>query len=442
MKEMTKISVDRLHPHPDNPRKNLGDLTELSDSIKANGIFQNLTVVPDGDGYTVIIGHRRLAAAKLAGLTEVPCVITEMSQKDQVSTMLLENMQRSDLTVYEQAQGFQMMLDLGSTVEEIAEKSGFSKTTVRRRVKMMELDQGKLKEVSERQLRLEDFDELAKIEDISDRNKVLDCIGTADFNRSVANAISKQNAKKNMSLVKKWLKEVGAKEISANDAWKSKYESVKSYISIAKWCADKSSTPPTINGQLFYVLDGMFVSLYKLREKQKGPKKSKEELEQEQKIREAWKVIEEQASISYDLRKAFVENLTVTGKNRVLVMKGAVAAHLLEAVDYNSPDREKLGELFGYKTDRFDADRMEKAINGFYAMQESQIPTLIYTLMGDGEKVTCTGTSYKGDFPEYKKNIKLQVIYDWLVSLGYELSSEEKAMLSGEHDMYKAGSKD
>lgn len=71
--------------------------------------------------------------------------------------MLVENMQRSDLTVYEQAQGFQMMLDLGDSVEQIAEKSGFSKATVRRRLKMAELDSDTLKEVSSRQLSLSDL---------------------------------------------------------------------------------------------------------------------------------------------------------------------------------------------------------------------------------------------------------------------------------------------
>lgn len=121
-------------------------------------------------GYKVIIGHRRLAAAKAAGLEKVPCVVADMTPKEQLQTMLLENMQRSDLTVYEQAQGFQLMLDMDSTMEEIAEKSGFSQTTVRRWVKMMELDQEKLKEVSKRQLSLADFDKLAQIEDIKVRN--------------------------------------------------------------------------------------------------------------------------------------------------------------------------------------------------------------------------------------------------------------------------------
>ena len=128
------IKLEEIYQHPDNPRKDLGDLTELSDSIRKNGVMQNLTVIPGHwmtleeyaevreeykknpseelkeamdkkwlpDGYTLIIGHRRCAAAKLAGLTELPCrIVEDMSQNEQVSTMLEENMQRNDLTIYE-----------------------------------------------------------------------------------------------------------------------------------------------------------------------------------------------------------------------------------------------------------------------------------------------------------------------------------------------------
>lgn len=87
--KITMLPVSELYPHRDNPRKELGDLTELAESIKANGVMQNLTVIPieeaepetDRQGYTVIIGHRRLEAAKLAGLNEVPCVITHMDRE-------------------------------------------------------------------------------------------------------------------------------------------------------------------------------------------------------------------------------------------------------------------------------------------------------------------------------------------------------------------------
>ena len=145
MSELVYLPVAELYPHPDNPRKVVDDLEELAASIKANGVLQNLTVVKghgeSQDGYTVIIGHRRLAAAKLAGLEQVPCTIAEMTAKEQIQTMLLENMQRKDLKVYEESHAFQMLLDFGDTIQEVSEKSGFSETTIRKRIKLNELDQ-------------------------------------------------------------------------------------------------------------------------------------------------------------------------------------------------------------------------------------------------------------------------------------------------------------
>lgn len=191
--QMVYLNVENLFPHPDNPRKDLGDLTELADSIKQNGVLQNLTVVPKEDGgYTVIIGHRRLAAAKVAGLETVPCVVAEMPEKEQLQTMLVENMQRSDLTVYEEAQGFQMMLDLGESVESIAEKSGFSQTTVRRRVKLLDLDKDKFKRAESRGATLEDYAALDKLTDVDAKNKVLDSVGTPDFQNELKKAVASQ----------------------------------------------------------------------------------------------------------------------------------------------------------------------------------------------------------------------------------------------------------
>lgn len=67
--KLKNIEIRKIHSHPDNPRKDLGDINELAESIKANGVMQNLTVVERADGeYTVIIGHRRLAASLKQGL--------------------------------------------------------------------------------------------------------------------------------------------------------------------------------------------------------------------------------------------------------------------------------------------------------------------------------------------------------------------------------------
>lgn len=451
MSELKYIALDHLHPHPYNPRKNVGDVTELAESIKANGILQNLTVVPmelvdpdatiqlGADHYTVLIGHRRLAAAEIAGLAELPCVVVDMDSKEQMQTMLIENMQRTDLTVYEQAQGFQMMLDLGSTVEEIAEKSGFSVKTVKRRVKMMELDQKKLQEVSSRQLSLADFDTLAQIEDIKERNKCLDKIGTRDFDSEVNRAMRKQDTKKMMPVVKKWLKDVKAKAITRNESWSNKYDSVGSYIYIFKWGEEGNKPPKQLPTELFYYIDDDYLRLFKKHEKAKPEKKPPEVLAKEKAIREAWKSLEDAQSVAFDLRSAFIEKLTVTSKNRTEILMGAVHAAALEAVDYNNPDRAALYKLLNIGENVYGDKRSDQLGAGLAALKNDDLAKVVYACFGDEAKCSCTTTSYHSDFPQYKASIKLNLIYNWLVTLGYEMSTEESALLCGQHEAYKAG---
>ena len=72
-------------------------------------------------------------------------MVEDMTPEEQISTMMTENMQRSDLTVYEEAEGFQMMMDFGNSVEQVADKAGFSESTIRRRVKLLSLDREEFK---------------------------------------------------------------------------------------------------------------------------------------------------------------------------------------------------------------------------------------------------------------------------------------------------------
>lgn len=175
--ELLNIDVNVIIPHPGNPRKDLGDLTELADSIKKNGLMQNLVVMPHGAKYALLIGHRRLAAAKLAGLTEVPCkVISDLKDSDQVAIMLEENIQRADLTIWEQSQGYQLMLDLGATEDDIAAKTGMSRATVKHRLNIAKLDQNALKTKDQDtayQMNLTDLYALEAVGDLDERNRIL-----------------------------------------------------------------------------------------------------------------------------------------------------------------------------------------------------------------------------------------------------------------------------
>lgn len=211
MQNITNIKVTELYPHPDNPRKDLGDLAELADSIRQNGIMQNLTVMAGHyngytwleDGYTVLIGHRRLAAAKEAGLEKVPCAEIEADRKDQVAIMLAENMQREDLTAPEQAYGFQMMFDFGCSAENISERTGFSKTTVYHRLNMAKLDKQVLEEqTKELQLTIKDLEALEQIKDVEKRNEVLRDADNADnLHYLIRTEITNEKNKKIMEML-------------------------------------------------------------------------------------------------------------------------------------------------------------------------------------------------------------------------------------------------
>lgn len=133
--EIKLINTSLIDPHPDNPRKNIGDVTDLAASIKTNGLLTPLSVVPNGERYRVIAGHRRLAACKQAGIGFVPCFVLQLGPLQQLEAMVTENCQREQLTVLEEADAIQGMLDLGATTASVAHRLGRSGKYVRDRAK-------------------------------------------------------------------------------------------------------------------------------------------------------------------------------------------------------------------------------------------------------------------------------------------------------------------
>lgn len=134
------INTSLIDPHPDNPRKNIGDVTDLAASIKTNGLLTPLSVVPNGERYRVIAGHRRLAACKQAGIGAVPCFVLQLDPLQQLEAMVTENCQREQLTVLEEADAIQGMLDLGATTASVAHRLGRSGDYVRDRAKAASID--------------------------------------------------------------------------------------------------------------------------------------------------------------------------------------------------------------------------------------------------------------------------------------------------------------
>lgn len=437
--QFVMIPIEKLHPHPDNPRKELGDLTELADSIRAKGVFQNLTVVPFEDDYRIIIGHRRRAASELAGLTHLPCVIVDMTPKEQVETMLLENMQREDLTPYEQAQGFQMMIDMGDTVDEIVQKTGFSKKTVKRRLKMAELDQTVLREVSARQISMEDFDTLAKIEDIGQRNECLKNIGTANFAIDVQKKIKKQNIEKNMPWVKAQIRKAKGNKINRTQTYYGNHTQVGNDINIHELTEETQIVPDTGTKKLFYCLDEDTgkLSFYVEKEKPAPVRRPQAEIDREKAMAEANEKCAELSALCYKLRSEYVKTLTLNNKNREAMMDGAVRAIISAGFKYASVSSSALCAILG--EERKWASGEEKRITDLLiAKPASTYPGIIYAAFCDKDNEVYHST-YKKQWPRHSENSRLDALYAWLTSVGYVMSDDEKAMQDGTHELLHLG---
>jgi ParB family chromosome partitioning protein len=127
------IPVDRIRPNPDQPRKALGELRELTDSIKEKGVLEPLLVrfVPRDDCYHIISGERRYHASRAAGLREVPCIEKIADDAETLELALIENLQRKDLTPFEEADGLQRLAEqFEYTHDDIAKKIAKARSSV------------------------------------------------------------------------------------------------------------------------------------------------------------------------------------------------------------------------------------------------------------------------------------------------------------------------
>lgn len=130
-----------LRPNPLNPRTSTEDtvqIDELAESIRSLGLLQPLVITPDG---VVITGHRRRLACHVAGLEEVPVVVRDLDETDQLSAMLAENLARRELNPVETARGCQALRDRGCTLEQVAVRAGMPPTTVRVHLALLTLPQ-------------------------------------------------------------------------------------------------------------------------------------------------------------------------------------------------------------------------------------------------------------------------------------------------------------
>lgn len=147
------LKLNEIEPNRSQPRKDFNDetLAELADSIAQHGVLQPLLVRPlMGGGYQIVAGERRWRAARMAGISEVPAVIRELSDNEVMELALIENLQREDLTPLEEAQGYQMLIDsYGMTQDEVAKTVGKSRPAVANALRLLHLPEDIVELVNE-----------------------------------------------------------------------------------------------------------------------------------------------------------------------------------------------------------------------------------------------------------------------------------------------------
>lgn len=460
--EIVKIRVENIYPHPDNPRKSLGDVTELAESMKKHGVMQNLTVIParaltvdpeeqpDADkvsvnsDFLVLIGHRRLEAANLAGLAEVPCQIrSKISRKEQVGIMLLENIQREDLTIQEQAQGFQMMLDLGDTEEQIAEKTGFSKTTVRHRLNIAKLDQEKLKEKQQDdafQLTLKDLYELEKIKDIERRNEILNASRSSrDIVSRVQNEIANAKKKENAKKLKAKLKKIGiemAPEQYSQQMYTGKWKTVVE-INLIDDVPDEIKLPKQ-RGQMYWYEGWRDLRIVtKVPKKEKKPTKEElEKKERERKVKEVKKILKGSAV----RRKEFIAGI-ISGKIPAVKDESAAREKIWEAlVAIGYGLYGSIVRTFFLKDEEYKCSEEERRKATETAIGLSITHQMLVFLNGSMNSITET-CDWKGCYDKAKAD-KLLKGYEALELFGWFFEmDEEKQVLDGSSELFAPAEK-
>lgn len=441
--------TNQLIPNPDNPRKDLGDIGELEKSIRKNGIMQNLTVVPADENleeFMVLIGHRRLAAAKAAGLVKVPCVIAAgLTREEQLAIMLEENMQRNDLTVLEQAESFQMMIDLGNTVESLTEKTGFSESTIRHRLKIAELDSEMLRKREEDpdlQLSLTDLYELEKIKSLETRNSVLGAaISGDDLRRRARNAAAQEKLDEAFERCAAIMQQAGLKPAGKEvKSWSAGLERVWSdelnNPELIRMLKDKLEE---LDPETKYIYLRDYGRIFIMTKK----KPQKHEMTEEEKRR---KELDKRRKAFVEIQKAYdrrrhdfilneLQGSKLTEEQKQEIMTRAIEI-LLRYGQGTSITKDSIAayveEIERWKTTEA---QKEAALN--------MEPWVVMLAAADYDMSLYSGMyrvliQYNGEINTERAE-EIKEIYNLLTKYGYEMEPEEKAMLDGTHELYGEG---
>lgn len=162
------IDINQIKPNSNQPRKVFDEekLEELAASIKEHGLIQPVILRKAGKGYEIVAGERRWRASRIIGIKEIPCIVKELSDEENMLLAIIENMQREDLNPIEEAEGLKQMIDTyGLTQEEVSKSVGKSRPYIANSLRLLKLPEGIIQYLSEGQLSAGHAKVLAGVED-------------------------------------------------------------------------------------------------------------------------------------------------------------------------------------------------------------------------------------------------------------------------------------
>lgn len=195
------IPIEKIVANQMQPRRDMGDLAELTDSIRENGIIEPVIVRPRDGNFEIIAGERRFRAAREAGMHEIPCIEHDIPDNEALEMSIIENIQRKDLNVFEQSQSIRQLAEIyGYTHEEIAKKIGKSRVTVTELVRITDLPEEIKLKCLELGIDSKTFLlELTKIEELDKMEAILRQYGQKPFSREEIKHQRKKETQKNFN---------------------------------------------------------------------------------------------------------------------------------------------------------------------------------------------------------------------------------------------------
>lgn len=173
--QIQKIDLSKIKANPYQPRKTFDDdrLSDLAMSIQTHGVLQPIVLRQTVQGYYIVVGERRFRASQLAGLTEIPAIIKELSDSDMMELAIIENLQREDLNAIEEAESYQrFMNDLGLTQQKVAERLGKSRPYIANMLRLLNLPKDISNQVKEGALSSAHGRTLLGIKDVTMMKKI------------------------------------------------------------------------------------------------------------------------------------------------------------------------------------------------------------------------------------------------------------------------------